>query len=124
MTDYLTIADILAIHENLIERFGGSHGIRDMGALESALFRPQTGYYADLIEEGAALWESLAQYHPFVDGNKRVAFAGMYVFLAANGVTVDSDPLEAYVFINGLYETQTFTFDKLLNWLKAHIGQG
>ena len=122
MTDYLTVADILAIHEDLIERFGGSHGIRDMGALDSALFRPQSGYYADLMEEAAALWESLAQNHPFIDGNKRVAFAGTYVFLAANGVTIDADPLEAYAFINGLYEAQTFTFDHLLDWLKAHTG--
>jgi death-on-curing protein len=57
----------------LIERFGGSHGLRDQGALESALARPQTGYYLDLIEEAAALWESLSQNHPFIDGNKRIA---------------------------------------------------
>lgn len=120
MTDYLTVADILAIHEDLINRYGGSHGIRDMGALEAALFRPQTGYYQDLVEEAAALWESLAQNHPFVDGNKRIAFAGTYVFLAANGITISADPLEAYDFIIGLYDTQTFTFDELLAWLKTH----
>ena len=120
MTDYLTIADILAIHEDQIERYGGSHGVRDMGALESALFRPQTGYYADLIEEAAALWESLAQNHPFIDGNKRVAFAGTYVFLAANGLTIEADPLEAYDFINGLYERQDFRFEHLVVWLRAH----
>ena len=120
MTDYLTVADILAIHEDLINRYGGSHGIRDMGALEAALFRPQTGYYQDLVEEAAALWESLAQNYPFVDGNKRIAFAGTYVFLAANGITISADPLEAYDFIIGLYDTQTFTFDELLAWLKTH----
>ena len=122
MTDYLTVADILAIHEDLIDRYGGSHGVREMGALEAALFRPQTGYYQDLVEEAAALWESLAQNHPFVDGNKRVAFAGTYVFLAANGITINADPLKAYDFINGLYETRTFTFDELLAWLKTHTG--
>ena len=120
MTDYLTVADILAIHEDLINRYGGSHGVRDMGALEAALFRPQTGYYQDLTEEAAALWESLAQNHPFVDGNKRIAFAGTYVFLAANGITINADPLKAYDFIIGLYDTQTFTFDRLLEWLKVH----
>jgi len=120
MTDYLTVADILAIHEDQIERYGGSHGVRDMGALESALFRPQTGYYADLIEEAAALWESLAQNHPFIDGNKRVAFAGTYVFLAANGLTIEADPLEAYDFINGLYERQDFRFEHLVVWLRTH----
>ncbi len=59
MTDYLTVAEVLAMHADQIERYGGSHGIRDQGLLEAALFRPQTGYYADLIEEAAALWESL-----------------------------------------------------------------
>lgn len=120
MTDYLTIADILAIHEDLVDRYGGAHGIRDMGALESALFRPQTGYYNDLIEEAAALWESLAQNHPFIDGNKRIAFAGTYVFLAVNGISVDADPLEAYVFINELYEARDFRYEHLVEWLRGH----
>ncbi len=75
MTDYLLVAEVLAIHDDQIARYGGAHGVRDPGLLEAALFRPQTGYYADLIEEVAALWESLAQNHPFIDGNKRVAFA-------------------------------------------------
>lgn len=75
MNDYLTLAEVLAIHDDQIERYGGSAGVRDCGLLEAALFRPQTGYYADLIEEAAALWESLAQNHPFIDGNKRTAFA-------------------------------------------------
>ena len=85
MTDYLTLAEVLAIHIDQIERYGGSHGVRDPGILESALFRPQTGYYSDLIEEAAALWESLSQNHPFLDGNKRTAFAATYTFLAING---------------------------------------
>ncbi len=73
MTFYPTIDEVIAVHARLIARFGGSLGIRDRGALESALARPQTGYYADIIQEAAALWESLSQNHPFVDGNKRVA---------------------------------------------------
>jgi len=63
------------MHADQVERYGGSHGVRDQGLLEAALYRPQTGYYADLIEEAAALWESLAQNHPFIDGDKRTAFA-------------------------------------------------
>ena len=59
MTDYLTVAEVLAMHADLIERYGGSQGVRDQGLLEAALYRPQTGYYTDLIEEAAALWESL-----------------------------------------------------------------
>ncbi|OYV67429.1 MAG: death-on-curing protein, partial [Acidiphilium sp. 21-66-27] len=75
MTDYLTVIEVLAIHADQIERYGGVHGVRDPGQLEAALYRPRTGYYADLIDEAAALWESLAQNHPFIDGNKRTAFA-------------------------------------------------
>ena len=113
MSDYLTLAEVLAIHADQIQRYGGSEGIRDAGLLEAALYRPQTGYYADLVEEAAALWESLAQNHPFVDGNKRVAFAATYTFLAINGVRMTAGAEEAYVFISGLYETGTFRFDRL-----------
>ena len=75
MSTYLTVVEVLFIHADQIKRFGGSEGLREMGALESALFRPQSGYYKDVIEEAAAIWESLSQNHPFVDGNKRTAFA-------------------------------------------------
>jgi death on curing protein len=82
VTDSLTPAEVLAILADQIERYGGTHGVRDPGLLASALFRPQTGYYADLVEQAAALWESLSQDHPFLDGNKRTAFAVTYTFLA------------------------------------------
>jgi death-on-curing protein len=121
MTDYLTLAEVLAIHADQIERYGGSLGVRDAGLLEAALFRPQTGYYADLIEEAAALWESLAQNHPFIDGNKRTAFAATYTFLAINGAGLTADAGKAYVFISGLYETGTFRFDKLVPWLRRNV---
>ena len=84
MTDYLTVAEVMAMHADQIERYGASHGIRDPGLLEAAVFRPQTGYYADAIVE-AVLWESLSQNHPFIDGNKRTAFAATSTFLAING---------------------------------------
>ena len=121
MSDYLTLAEVLAIHADQIQRYGGSEGIRDAGLLEAALFRPQTGYYADLVEEAAALWESLAQNHPFVDGNKRVAFAATHTFLAINGVRLTASPEEAYAFISGLYEAGTFRFDKLAPWLRRNV---
>jgi death on curing protein len=73
VTIYPNVDDVLATHERLIATFGGSHGVRDYGALEAAVARPQIGYYGDLIEEAAAPWESLSQNHPFIDGNKRVA---------------------------------------------------
>ena len=87
--DYLSIAEVVAIHEELIRRYGGTAGIRDGGALEAAMFRPRTGYYADIVEEAAALFESLAMNHPFVDGNKRVAFAATDVFLRLNGYRIE-----------------------------------
>ena len=120
MSDFLTLAEVLAIHADQIQRYGGSEGIRDAGLLEAALYRPQTGYYADLVEEAAALWESLAQNHPFVDGNKRVAFAAMYTFLAINGVRLTASAEEAYAFISGLYEAGTFRFDQLEPWLRRN----
>src|SRR3989337_1447056 len=98
------------MHADQIERYGGSHGIRDQGLLEAALFRPQTGYYADLIEEAAALWESLAQNHAFIDGNKRTAFAATYTFLAINGARIVADADETYSFISGLFETGSLSF--------------
>lgn len=120
MTDYLTLAEVLAIHADQIERYGGSAGIRDHGLLEAALFRPQTGYYTDLIEEAAALWESLAQNHPFIDGNKRTAFAATYTFLAINSIRFTAGVDETYKFIAGLYEKNAFNFENLKNWLRAH----
>lgn len=120
MTDYLTLADVLALHADQIERYGGSHGVRDPGALESALYRPQTGYYDDLIAEAAALWESLSQNHPFVDGNKRVAFAATYTFLAINGIRITAEAGPAYDFIIGLYESGDLSFANLNAWLREN----
>jgi death-on-curing protein len=124
MTDYLTLAEVLAMHADQIERYGGSHGVRDPGLLESALFRPQTGYYADLIEEAAALWESLSGNHPFLDGNKRTAFAATYTFLAINGARLTANATETQDFVLALYEKNQFTFDNLAPWLRSHVEFG
>ncbi len=121
MTDYLTLIEVLAIHEDQIERYGGAAGVRDLGLLEAALFRPQTGYYADLIAEAAALWESLAQNHPFIDGNKRAAFAATYTFLAINGARITADADETFAFISGLYAAGTFDFEHLDRWMRAQV---
>lgn len=120
MTDYLTVIEVLVIHDDQIERYGGGAGVRDRGLLEAALFRPQTGYYADLIEEAAALWESLAQNHPFIDGNKRTGFAVTYTFLAINGTRITADAEDTSAFIIGLYETGTFSMDQLAVWLRVN----
>ena len=118
--DYIRVDDILAIHADQIERYGGAEGIRDPGLLEAALFRPQTGYYPTLIDEAAALWESLSQNHPFVDGNKRTAFAATYVFLAINGLDIIATDDEAQDFVLGLYNTSSITFENLRTWLSEN----
>ncbi len=120
MTDYLTIADVLAMHKDQIERYGGAEGLRDSGQLEAALFRPQTGYYPDLIAEAAALWESLSQNHPFVDGNKRTAFAATYTFLAINGVKITADADSLWEFLSHLYKTGYLRFESLDEWLRRN----
>ena len=87
--DYLTTEEILAIHAALLKRYGGPDGIRDIGALESAVFRPQSGYYADVVQEACALLESLLINHPFVDGNKRIGTYVMLVLLELNHIEID-----------------------------------
>ncbi|NHO34193.1 type II toxin-antitoxin system death-on-curing family toxin [Acetobacter fallax] len=121
MTDYLTVVEVLAIHDDQIGRYGGAAGIRDQGLLEAALFRPQTGYYADLVEEAAALWESLSQNHPFIDGNKRTAFAVTWTFLAINGARLTAGAGETEDFILSLYADGTFDFEHLKPWLRDHV---
>jgi death-on-curing protein len=109
------------MHTDQLERYGGGEGVRDYGLLESALYRPQTGYYADLMEEAAALWESLSQNHPFIDGNKRTAFAATYTFLAINGARLTADARETCIFVMALYQADQFSFDKLVPWLREHV---
>jgi death-on-curing protein len=121
VTQYVTTADALFFHRQLIERYGGATGIRDAGALESALHRPQTGYYDTLIHEAAALLESLIQNHPFVDGNKRIAFAVVDVFLRINGYTISSDSALIYQYVIELVENQTFDMEYLVPWLQSIV---
>ena len=120
MRDYFTLADILAIHDDQIRRFGGTFGVRDFGLIEAAIFRLQSGYYDDILGEAAALWESLSQNHPFIDGNKRAAFAATDVFLRINGWTLTATPNEIYVHMMLLYESGQFNFTELNVWLKAN----
>ena len=117
--DYLTVADVLGMHSVLIQRFGGDPGVRDPGALESAMFRPQTGYYDDILAEAAALMESLAINHPFVDGNKRIAFAVAHVFLPINGWHLEREPLQICAEMMQMFETGTFDIAHLDPWLRS-----
>ena len=118
--DYIRVDDILAIHADQIERYGGDEGIRDPGLLEPALLRPETGHYPTLIDEAAALWESLSLNHPFVDGSKRTAFADTCVFLAINGLEITATDDQAQDFFLGLYSESRITFEKLRAWLSEN----
>ena len=117
--DYLTVADVLGLHTVLMQRYGGAPGIRDPGALKAAFFRPQTGYYEDIVMEAAALMESLANNHPFVDGNKRIAFAAADVFLRVNGWRLRRAPMQIYAEMIEMFEKQTFDIEHLTPWLRG-----
>ena len=117
---YLTVAEVAAIHQHQIE-YRGEHGLLNQGSLEAAVFRPQTGYYNDLSEEAAALFESLVNNHPFVDGNKRVGFAAMHTFLLLNGFDLDVSSQEAYEFMVKTMEASKFRFALLREWIAGHL---
>jgi death-on-curing protein len=118
---YLTRDETLAIHGAVIERFGGVAGVRDLGLLESALYRPRTGYYRDLAEMAAAMFESLLMNHAFVDGNKRVAFFATDVFLRLNGWKLVVAADDAHAFLTGLLETGACDFPRLLPWIRGSL---
>jgi death-on-curing protein len=118
---FLSVDEAVAIHGKLIERFGGSPGIRDRGLLESALFRPQTGYYNDIAELAAALFESLLLNHAFVDGNKRVAFFATDTFLRLNGWKLSVDAISAYTFISGMLQRSDCSYERLLPWIRDSL---
>jgi death-on-curing protein len=121
MTKYLEVHEVIELNRMAIERFGGTHGVRDEGALHSAVARPRSGYYNDVIEEAAALFESLSQNHPFLDGNKRTAIAPAAVFLLMNGRELKFNDLEAYTFLIGLYETGQMTRANLDVWMRSRV---
>jgi death-on-curing protein len=119
--DYLTTIEALSIHAVLIKKYGGTEGAVDIGLLESVLFRPQTGYYPDLISQATALFESLIINHPFTDGNKRTAFAMTDVFLRINGFRFQVDEKEIYHEMITLLNSNQFQFKLLLPWMKKSI---
>jgi death on curing protein len=118
---YPTVAETIETHRLLIEEFGGLHGIRDMGLLESAVLRPQNGYYGGLIEEASALMESLANNHAFIDGNKRVSFVMTDAMLRASGYFLDVDPDEAHKLITEAMERNGFHFPMIREWITSII---
>jgi death-on-curing protein len=121
MADFLTVAEVYGMQHRLIERFGGLHGVRDKGAVEAAVFRPQTGYYNSIEEEAAALMESLGNNHGFLDGNKRIAFTAADVFLRRNGFHIEVEGVDGHSFIVGSMERHEFRFVQILDWIRRHI---
>jgi len=120
VSEYLTVIEVLSIHALMIEEFGGAEGIRDLGALEAAVFRPETGYYTGPVEEAAALMESLLQNHPFLDGNKRTAFGAADLHLRLNGLHYSGTPAQAMAFIDALFKEQTVDASLIATWLSDH----
>lgn len=120
-TQFLSVDEVLAVHERLIAEFGGPGGVRDPGLLESALYRPRTGYYRDVAEMAAAMFESLLMNHPFIDGNKRVAFFATDVFVRLNGWKLDVQADAAHSFLIGLLDRGECDFDRLLGWIREAI---
>lgn len=115
---FLTEVDVLKVHNRQIERFGGTSGVRDEGLLESALAQPQATFggeflHATIYEQAAAYLYHLAMNHPFVDGNKRTAFAVMDTFLRVNGYTLILTNVDAYDLVlqvaNGAIDKATLT---------------
>jgi death-on-curing protein len=121
VTAYLTPVEVMVMQRVLVDRYGGAHGLRDAGALESALFRPQSGYYADTIAEAAALFESLAMNHPFIDGNKRIAFACVDVFLRVNGYRLKAAPMAVHRWMIGQLEKGSFQMAVIEPYLRRHV---
>src|SRR6266852_249842 len=121
MADYLTVAEVYLMQHRLIEIFSGLHGVRDKGAVEAAVFRPQTGCYNSIEEEAAALIESLANNHGFVAGDKRIAFTAADVFLRRNGFYIEVEGLDGHAFVVGSMERHESRFAQILDWIRKHI---
>ena len=121
---YLTIAEILELHERLFALSGGATGIRDLGALESSVNQPHASFggvelYPDLVTKAAALCFSLVMNHPFLDGNKRVGHAAMETFLVLNGHEINSNVDEQEKIILNV-AAGDYSRDDFVDWLRDH----
>jgi death-on-curing protein len=119
-TIYPTLEEALYLHDILLEKFGGATGVLDKGLLESALARPRSGYYRTLSEQAAALMQSLAMNPPFVDGNKRVAFALTAVFLRLNGLSLKVDAKSGVHFVEITLIKERAPLDVITSWIESH----
>lgn len=124
---YLSLQEVISLHSLLIAQSGGSSGLRDRGALESAVAQPEASFggeelYPDLASKAAALGHSLIQNHPFVDGNKRVGHAAMEVFLFVNGHEIAASIDEQEHIIISVASGKMARID-LGEWLREHLGR-
>ena len=121
VTRFPTLDEALYLHELLVKRFGGEPGLRDGGLLESALSRPRSGYYRSLSEQAAALMQSLARNHCFVDGNKRLAFALAAVFLEMNEYALVAGADDAERFLIDRVIVGHAEVDEIAGWIEQHL---
>lgn len=121
----MNIEDVISIHKILIERFGGTHGIRDKAGLESALQRPystfdQKDLYKSVEEKSAALIESMLINHPFVDGNKRIGYTLFRLLLLNNGKDISANEDDKYQFVINIASGE-LKYDSILDWIKEYV---
>ncbi len=121
---YLTIDQVLLIHDQMVKRFGGSFGIRDLGLIESAIARPQASFdgqdlYVDIFDKAAALLQSLLKNHAFIDGNKRTALTCAGIFLKINGWNLKNTHHEEVEFAVAV-DNQHLPLEQIAKWLKEH----
>ena len=120
LTLFPTLEETLELHRLVLERFGGQPGVRDLGMLQSALGRPQTGYYDTIWQQAAALLQSLAMNHPFIDGNKRVAFALTATFLRMNKYRLVVTAADGEVFLLQRVIAGRADLTEIAGWLESH----
>jgi death-on-curing protein len=122
---YLLIEEIISLHAQVIARSGGGLGLRDRGALESAVAQPEMTFggedlYPTVADKAAALGHSLIQNHPFIDGNKRVGHAAMEVFLVLNGYEISASVDEQEEIVLSVASGQ-MSRAEFSEWLKQHV---
>lgn len=123
-TKFLTITQVLFIHDQMVKRFGGSLGVRELGLVESAVARPQSTFggeylYQSIFDKAAALLQSLLKNHPFVDGNKRTALSSAALFLKKNGYKLVNHHKEEVEFAV-MVDNSNLTVKQISEWLKEH----
>lgn len=122
---YLSLAEVVELYRRLLQATGGAPGIRDLGALESAIAQPKASFggvdlYPTLVEKAAALCPALVQGHAFLDGNKRVGHAAMETFLVLNGAEIDA-PVSDHERVMLDLASGHIERTQLAEWLRQHL---